>query len=153
MRRLEALAKHVTMSRSPFRLYFESVSRRTGHCFWCTYRKARGLPQEINDASKNDASGSAHSAFHPATSGDKARWPRCEQWSNRIGESLSALVVALLSIVMTLLSSTMSDYMEETVLFAAGAAPLVLVLGLMVAMNIELKKLDKDSLADPEEML
>ena len=66
---------------------------------------------------------------------------------------LSALVVALLSIVMALLSSTMSDYIEDTVLFAAGAAPLVLVLGLMVAMNIELKKLDKDSLADPEEML
>jgi hypothetical protein len=68
-----------------------------------------------------------------------------------IGMATFGIVVALLSIVTALLSSTMSDYMEDTVLFAAGAAPLVLVLGLMVAMNIELKKLDKDSLADPLE--
>ena len=43
-----------------------------------------------------------------------------------------------------------SDNMEDTVLFAAVAAPGVLIMGLMVAMNIELKKLDK---SDPEEML
>ncbi len=70
-----------------------------------------------------------------------------------IGMVIFGVVVALLSIVMALLPSTKSDYMEDAVLCAAVAAPLVLVVGLMVAMNIELKKLDKDSLADPEEML
>jgi hypothetical protein len=70
-----------------------------------------------------------------------------------IGMVIFGIVVAPLSIVMALFPSTMSDYMEDTVLFAAVAAPGVLIIGLMVAMNIELKKLDKDSLADPEDML
>jgi hypothetical protein len=81
------------------------------------------------------------------------RRPRCGKSGvyMSIGIATFGIVVALLSIVTALLSSTMSDYMEDAVLFAAGAAPRVLVLGLMVAMNIELKKLDKDSLADPLE--
>ena len=58
----------------------------------------------------------------------------------------------VLAIVLALLPSTMSDHIEDAVMCAVVAAPLVLVLGLIVAMNIELKKLDKDSLADSEEM-
>ena len=75
-----------------------------------------------------------------------------------IGMIIFGIVVALLSIVAALLPSTISDNMEVgakinmevAVLFAAVAAPLVLVLGLGVAMNIELKKLDK---SDTDEML
>jgi uncharacterized membrane protein YjgN (DUF898 family) len=70
-----------------------------------------------------------------------------------IGMVIFGIVAALFGIVLALLPSTMSDYMEDTVLFAAVAAPGVLIIGLMVAMNIELKKLGTDSLADPEEML
>jgi SdpI/YfhL protein family len=69
-----------------------------------------------------------------------------------IGMVIFGIVVALLSILMALLPSTKIDYMEETVLIAAIAAPLVFIIGLGAAMNIELKKLDKDSLADPEQM-
>jgi hypothetical protein len=70
-----------------------------------------------------------------------------------IGMVIFGIVVALSSIVMALVPSTRSDYMEDTLLFAALAAPSVIIIGLIVAPNIELKKLDKDSLADPEEML
>jgi hypothetical protein len=70
-----------------------------------------------------------------------------------IGMVIFGIVVALLSIVMALVPSTGSDYMEDTLLFAALAAPSVIIIGLIVAPNIELKKLDKDSLADPEEIL
>jgi hypothetical protein len=58
-------------------------------------------------------------------------------------------------IVLPLLPSTMSDHMEDAVLCAALVAPLILVLGLIVATNIELKKLDRspgDWRADPEEI-
>jgi SdpI/YfhL protein family len=67
-----------------------------------------------------------------------------------IGMIIFGIVLALLSIVAALLPSTMSDDMELAVLFAALAAPLLLAIGLNVAMNIELKKLDK---SDTEEML
>jgi SdpI/YfhL protein family len=70
-----------------------------------------------------------------------------------IGMVIFGIVVALLSIVMALVPSARSDYMEDTLLFAALAAPNVIIVGLIVAPNIELKKLDKDSLADPEEIL
>jgi hypothetical protein len=56
----------------------------------------------------------------------------------------------VLATVLALLPSTMSDHMEDAVLFVAVAAPGALIIGLMVAMNIELKKLDR---SDPEEML
>jgi uncharacterized membrane protein YjgN (DUF898 family) len=67
-----------------------------------------------------------------------------------IGMIIFGGVLALLSIVAALLPSKMSDDMELAVLFAALGAPFVLVVGLWVAMNIELKKLDK---SDAEEML
>ena len=70
-----------------------------------------------------------------------------------IGMVIFGIVVALLSIVMALVPSTRSDYMEDTLLFAAVAAPSAFIIGLIVATNIEVKKLGKDSLADPEEML
>jgi hypothetical protein len=70
-----------------------------------------------------------------------------------IGMVIFGIVVALLSIVMALLPSTKSDYMEDTLVFAAVAAPAALVIGVIVAMNIELKKLDKACQADREEML
>jgi hypothetical protein len=69
-----------------------------------------------------------------------------------IGMVIFGIVQALLGIVQALLPSTMSDYMEDAVLFAGAAAPGVLIIGLMVAMNIELKKLDTDWHADSEEM-
>jgi SdpI/YfhL protein family len=67
-----------------------------------------------------------------------------------IGMIIFGIIVALLSIVAALLPSSMSDDMELAVLFAALAAPFVLVVGLWVAMNIELKKLDQ---SDTGEML
>jgi uncharacterized membrane protein YjgN (DUF898 family) len=73
-----------------------------------------------------------------------------------IGMVIFGTIPALLGIVQALLPSTMSDHMEDAVLFAGVAAPGVLILGLIVAMNIELKKLDRstgDWHADPEEML
>jgi hypothetical protein len=70
-----------------------------------------------------------------------------------IGMVIFGTVVALLSVVAAVWPSTMSDRMEDAVLFAAVAAPLGLILGFMVAMNIELKKLDRDSFTDPEETL
>jgi uncharacterized membrane protein YjgN (DUF898 family) len=73
-----------------------------------------------------------------------------------IGMIIFGIVLALLGIVQALLPSTMSDHMEDAVLFAAVAAPGVFIIGLIVAMNIELKKLDRstgDWHADPEEML
>ena len=73
--------------------------------------------------------------------------------SMSIGMVIFGIVLALLSLVMTLLPSTIRDYLEPTLLIAAVASPLLLVVGLWVAMSIELKKLDKDSLADPEQML
>jgi hypothetical protein len=70
-----------------------------------------------------------------------------------IGMVIFGIVVALLSIVMALVPSRKSEYMEDTLVFAAVAAPGALVIGLMVAGNIELKKLDKTCQADPEEVL
>jgi hypothetical protein len=67
-----------------------------------------------------------------------------------IGMIIFGIIVALLSIVAALSPSSMSDDMELAVLFAALAAPFVLVVGLWVAMNIELKKLDQ---SDTGEML
>jgi uncharacterized membrane protein YjgN (DUF898 family) len=69
-----------------------------------------------------------------------------------IGMVIFGIVLALLGIVLALLPSTMSDHMEDAVLCAALVAPLILVLGIIVATNIELKKLDSDSHADPDEM-
>ena len=59
----------------------------------------------------------------------------------------------VLAIVMALLPSTMSDHMEDAVLCITAMGILGPILGLPVAMNIELKKLDKACQADPEEML
>jgi SdpI/YfhL protein family len=53
-------------------------------------------------------------------------------------------------IILALLPSIVSDHTEDTALIAGGTAPLVFVLGLIVATNIELKKLDK---SDTGEML
>jgi uncharacterized membrane protein YjgN (DUF898 family) len=73
-----------------------------------------------------------------------------------IGLVIFGIVVALLGIVQTLLPSAMSDHMEDAVLIAGIAAPNVIIIGLIVALNIELKKLDRSTdnwHADPEEML
>jgi uncharacterized membrane protein YjgN (DUF898 family) len=73
-----------------------------------------------------------------------------------IGMVIFGVVVALLGIVQVLLPSTMSELMEDAVLFAAVAAPGAFIVGLIVATNIELKKLDRstgDGHADPEGML
>ena len=59
----------------------------------------------------------------------------------------------VLATVMALLPSTMSDHMEDAVLCITAMGILVPILGSTVAMNIELKKLDKACQADPEEML
>jgi uncharacterized membrane protein YjgN (DUF898 family) len=59
----------------------------------------------------------------------------------------------VLPTVLALLPSTMSDHMEDAVVCVVVGAPLVLVIGLSVAMNIELKKLNSDRHADPAEML
>jgi uncharacterized membrane protein YjgN (DUF898 family) len=89
---------------------------------------------------------------------DKA-WYAVNYAAAKAGVYMSIGVIAfgiVLAIVMALLPSTMSDHMEDAVLFAAVAAPGVFIIGLIVAMNIELKKLDRstgDWHADPEEML
>jgi hypothetical protein len=67
-----------------------------------------------------------------------------------IGMIIFGIVLALLGIVQALLPSTMSDHLEDAVLFAAVAAPGALIIGLIVAQSIELKKLDR---SDPEETL
>ena len=56
----------------------------------------------------------------------------------------------IFGIVLALLPSKMSDNMQDGVLCAALVAPLVYALGLIMAREIELKKLDK---SDSEEML
>ena len=98
----------------------------------------------------------------PKTLASDKAWYAVNQGAGKAGVYLSVgmiifgIVLALLGIVLAFLPSTVSDHIEDVVLFAAVAAPLVLILGLMVAMNIELKKLDRstgDWHADPEEML
>ena len=69
-----------------------------------------------------------------------------------IGMVIFGIVLALLGIVKALLPSTMSAHMEDAVLIAGIGAPDVFIIGLIVAMNIELKKLDSDWHADQEEM-
>jgi uncharacterized membrane protein YjgN (DUF898 family) len=59
----------------------------------------------------------------------------------------------VLPIVLALFPSTMSDQMEDGVLCATAMGMLVPLLGSIVAMNIELKKLEGEKHADPEEML
>ena len=61
-----------------------------------------------------------------------------------IGMVIFGIVLALLGIVLALLPSTMSDHMEDAVLIAGIGAPGVFIIGLIVATNIELKKLDSD---------
>ena len=73
--------------------------------------------------------------------------------SMSIGMVIFGIVLALLGIVQARLPSTMSDHMEDAVVFAGIEARGALVIGLIVAMNIELKKLDKACQADPEKML
>jgi SdpI/YfhL protein family len=54
-----------------------------------------------------------------------------------------AIGVVIFGIVLALLPSKMSENMEDIVLFAGVAVPNVMILGLMVAPSIELKKLDR----------
>jgi hypothetical protein len=58
--------------------------------------------------------------------------------------------MVIFGIVVALLLPTMGDNMQDGFLCAALVAPLVLALGLVVAREIALKKLDK---SDSEEML
>ena len=69
-----------------------------------------------------------------------------------IGMVVFGVVLALLGTAQAFVPSTMSDHMEDAVLIAAVAAPGVFIIGLIVTMNIELKKLNRDWDADPEEM-
>jgi SdpI/YfhL protein family len=50
--------------------------------------------------------------------------------------------MVIFGVVLPLLPATISENVEDGVLCAAVGAPLVLVLGLVVIMNIELRKLD-----------
>jgi hypothetical protein len=61
-----------------------------------------------------------------------------------------SICMVIFGILVALLPPTMSDHMQDGVLCAALVAPLVLALGLIVAREIELKKLDKP---DSQEML
>jgi uncharacterized membrane protein YjgN (DUF898 family) len=79
---------------------------------------------------------------------DKA-WYAVNYGAAKAGVYMSIGLV-IFGIVVALLPSTMSDNMEDGILCAVLVAPLVLVLGLGVATNIELKKLDR---SDPEETL
>ena len=63
-----------------------------------------------------------------------------------------SFVVAILSIALVLLPSRVREDIEVALLIAALTAPLVLVLGLMVATNIELKKLEKAGKAVQDDM-
>ena len=62
-----------------------------------------------------------------------------------IGMIIFGIVLALLGIVQALLPSTMSYHMEDAVLFGVIAAPSVFIIGLIVATNIELEKLDRST--------
>jgi hypothetical protein len=88
----------------------------------------------------------------PRTLASDEAWYAVNYGAAKAGVYMSIGMV-IFGIVLALLPSTMSDNMQDGVLCAALAAPLVLVLGLVVAMNIELKKLAGDWHADPEEML
>ena len=79
---------------------------------------------------------------------DKA-WYAVNYGAAKAGVYLSVGLI-IFGIVVALLPSTMSDHMEDVVLCAALVAPLVFALGLIVAREIELKRLDK---SDSEEML
>ena len=79
---------------------------------------------------------------------DKA-WYAVNYGAAKAGVYMSIGMV-IFGIVVALLLSTMSDNMQDGVLCAALVAPLVYALGLIMAREIELKKLDK---SDSEEML
>jgi uncharacterized membrane protein YjgN (DUF898 family) len=72
---------------------------------------------------------------------DKA-WYAVNYGVAKAGAYMSVGMV-IFGIVAALLLSTMSDNMQDAVLCAALVAPLVLALGLIVAKNIELNKLDR----------
>ena len=82
----------------------------------------------------------------PKTLASDEAWYAVNYGAAKAGVFMSiALVIfgILLAIVPALLPSTMSDHMEDAVLCAALVAPLVFALGVIVAREIELKKLDK----------
>jgi SdpI/YfhL protein family len=72
---------------------------------------------------------------------DKA-WYAVNYGAAKAGVYLSIGMI-IFGIVLALLPSTMNDHLEDAVLCAALVAPLVLILGLIVATNIESKKLDR----------
>jgi hypothetical protein len=72
---------------------------------------------------------------------DKA-WYAVNYGAAKTGVYMSIGMV-IFGIVLALSPATMSDPMEDGLLCAALFAPLVLALGLVVAMNIELKKLER----------
>ena len=78
----------------------------------------------------------------PRTLASDEAWYAVNHGVGKAGVFMSIGMI-IFSIVLPLLPSTMSDHMEDAVLCAALVAPLVLLLGLIVAMNIELKKLDR----------
>jgi SdpI/YfhL protein family len=92
----------------------------------------------------------------PRTLASDKAWYAVNHGAGKVGVYISVgmvifgMLLALLGIVQALLPSTMSDNMEDALLIAAIGAPAVFVIGLIVATDIELKKLDK---SDTEEML
>ena len=90
----------------------------------------------------------------PRTLASDEAWYAVNHGVGKAGVFMSIGMI-IFSIVLPLLPSTMSDHMEDALLCAALVAPLILVLGIIVATNIELKKLDRskgDCRADPKEI-
>ena len=77
----------------------------------------------------------------PRTLASDEAWYAVNHGVGKSGVFMSIGMI-IFSIVLPLLPATISENVEDGVLCAAVAAPLVLVLGLVVAMNIELKKLN-----------
>jgi SdpI/YfhL protein family len=90
----------------------------------------------------------------PRTLASDKAWYAVNHGVGKAGVFMSIGMI-IFSIVLAHLPSTMSDHLEDALLCAALVAPLILVLGIIVATNIELKKLDGskgDWHADREEM-
>jgi hypothetical protein len=78
----------------------------------------------------------------PRTLASDEAWYAVNYGGAKAGMYMSIGMI-IFGIVLALLPSKMSDITEDAVLFAAIGAPGALIIGLIVAMNIELKKLDR----------
>ena len=78
----------------------------------------------------------------PRTLASDKAWYAVNYGAAKTGVYMSIGMV-IFGIVLALSPSTMSDHMEDAVLIAGIGAPGLFIIGLVVAMNIELKKLDR----------